>query len=295
MRKGDIIKLVYWDAPNLGDLLSPYIVHKLSGKEILHKNGYRGFTLLLKRLFVYLLKLQIVRIRELLFPYEKNIIGIGSIIGLGNRYSLIWGSGFMSEKEKFNGGTILAVRGEYTSKKLEEMGYEKCRILGDPALLLPLCFSPIIQKKYKIGIIPHWSETDFFIERYSKDYKIVDMRTRKVEDTIKEILSCKYILSTSLHGIIISHAYGIPALWIKHRTIHADDFKFKDYFTSVHIAVYDAFENIDDILFASEHWLDLFNTNREKSLPQVSLKDIQRKLLAVAPFSIDEKFHMRLR
>lgn len=295
MRKSDIIKLVYWDAPNLGDLLSPYIVHKLSKKRIFHKSGYISFIPLLKELIVCILRLQFKRMSELLFPWEKNILAIGSIISLGNRCSLIWGSGFMSEKESFKGGTVLAVRGEYTSRKLGKMGYGICKILGDPALLLPLCFAPALQKKYKLGVIPHWSETDFFIERYSRDYQIIDLRTRNVEETLKEILACEYILSTSLHGIIISHAYGIPALWIKHQTIHLDDFKFKDYFSSVGIEIYDAFRNIDDVLFVPEYWMSLFEANKKRALPQISLRNIQKKLLDVAPFLIDENIYMKLK
>ena len=29
----DVIKLVYWNEPNFGDILSPYMVEKLSGKK----------------------------------------------------------------------------------------------------------------------------------------------------------------------------------------------------------------------------------------------------------------------
>ena len=46
------------------------------------------------------------------------------------------------------------------------------------------------------------------------------------------------IFSTSLHGLIISHAYGIPAIWIKAGNIGTDGFKFKDYFSSVNIPYY---------------------------------------------------------
>lgn len=38
--KSKTIKLVYWNEPNFGDMLSPYIIGKLSGKKIVHKKAY---------------------------------------------------------------------------------------------------------------------------------------------------------------------------------------------------------------------------------------------------------------
>jgi hypothetical protein len=44
-------------------------------------------------------------------------------------------------------------------------------------------------------------------------------------------------VSSSLHGIIIAHSYGIPAAWIAISEIHGSgvsaDFKFLDYYSSV--------------------------------------------------------------
>ena len=34
-----------------------------------------------------------------------------------------------------------------------------------------------------------------------------------VEKVLVDMFSCNKILSTSLHGIIVAQAYGIPALW----------------------------------------------------------------------------------
>jgi pyruvyltransferase len=71
------------------------------------------------------------------------------------------------------------------------------------------------KKKNEIGIIPHYLDLAYFKVNYSKEYKIIDLTTNDVEGIITEICSCKKILSTSLHGIIVAQAYNIPALWIK--------------------------------------------------------------------------------
>lgn len=52
---------------------------------------------------------------------------------------------------------------------------------------------------------------------------------------IDQILSCEMILSSSLHGIIVADAYGVPNLWCKFTDYEAPGkgFKFKDYYLSV--------------------------------------------------------------
>jgi len=56
--------------------------------------------------------------------------------------------------------------------------------------------------------------------------------TNKWEHVINEIFSCKYIISSSLHGLICSDAYNKPNLWLDEFKLDEGDFKFKDYFES---------------------------------------------------------------
>jgi pyruvyltransferase len=51
---------------------------------------------------------------------------------------------------------------------------------------------------------------------------------------VKQIHECEYILSSSLHGIIIADSYGIPAYHIElSDKIIGGQWKFKDYYESV--------------------------------------------------------------
>lgn len=290
--KNKNIKLVYWNEPNFGDLLSPYIIKKLTGNSIIHKKGFISRKRIITDFFRNLLRLNFSKISSILFPWERNILAIGSILNLSNSNSLIWGSGFMYENQKFHGGKIYALRGPYSNNIIKKMGYKGCNIFGDPALLLPLV-APINQDKtHEIGIIPHWSETEFFKKEYGNKYHIIDFRTNKIEETIENITSCKYILSTSLHGIIVSQAYGIPALWIKKGKINTDGIKFKDYFASVNIIPYNGFENINEILSDEKNIKDLFIENTDKSCIKCDLKHIQKQLLEAAPFKINQEFQI---
>lgn len=246
------IRLVYWNKPNFGDILSPYIISKLSKKEIIYKDSYNGIKDCIKKLLRSLVLLNFKEIRSIHFWWEKNLLGIGSILANGNKHSIVWGSGFINEEQIFKGGKIYAVRGRYTDNLLKKEGFNGNYAYGDPALLIPLFVSPSDIKNTDIAIIPHWSETDYFIKNYGEKYKIIDLRTKNIKQVIKEITSCNKILSTSLHGIIVSHAYSIPALWIRHDILHNSNFKFYDYFSSVGIKEYEGLTNIDEILSSNK-------------------------------------------
>lgn len=280
------IKLVFWNEPNFGDMLSPYIIGKLSGKNIIYKEAYYGVRYCIKKILRLIISGNTNRIKSIHFGWEKNLLAIGSIISWGNKHSIVWGSGFINEQQKFKGGTIYAVRGKYTDAKLKKDGFKGASVYGDPALLMPLLISPSKKKIVDIAIIPHWSEFDYFQKKYGDKYKIIDLRTKNIKQVISEITSCCRILSTSLHGIIISHAYGIPAIWIRHNTLHDSNFKFYDYFSSVGIEEYEGLTNIDEFLSSPQNYNSYFNHNKKLSLPNIDINIIQRKLLSVAPFKI---------
>lgn len=199
----------------------------------------------------------------------------------------------MNQDEHIKGGKILAVRGRLTNEKIINDGYKGCDVFGDPALLLPLIVKPAKHKIYDLAIIPHWKEYDYFKNKYGERYKILDIRTKDVEHFVKELTSCKYILSTSLHGIILSHAYNIPALWIKHGYIDTDGFKFYDYFSSVDIPFYNGYEYFDQYL-KDDNWRNLFDEHTTSSLPQTDITLIQKSLLNVAPFHVQDKYKPRI-
>ena len=289
------IKLIYWNELNLGDLLSPYIISKLSGLRIIHKDFYRlGIKGQILLLFKFLIgKVSKKDFFNTLFFFEKNLIGVGSVLAWGNKRSVIWGSGFMNFDENFRGGKLCAVRGKLTDEKLKKMGFNGCNIYGDPALLLPLLVSPSEIVLDEIAIIPHWSEFDFFEEEYGSKYKILDLRTANIEEFVKELTSCSFILSSSLHGIILSHAYGIPALWIKYGDIDTDGFKFYDYFSSVDIPIYEGICDYHNLL-QQGFWKQLFIEYKKFSLPLKNIKLIQIELLKVAPFNLLPRYKLIL-
>ena len=112
---------------------------------------------------------------------------------------------------------------------------------GDIGLILPYFYYPSVKKIYKLGIIPHYVDKDTFNTIYKnkdKSVKIIDV-TEPIQKVIKNILECDMTISSSLHGIIVSHAYSIKSMWIKMTDkIGGGTFKYRDYYGSINIENY---------------------------------------------------------
>lgn len=189
-----------------------------------------------------------------------NYVCIGSIISWEvDSKSIIWGAGVLNPKIKLaqHPKQVLAVRGPLTRNYLISQGINCPEVYGDPALLLPRFYNPKKKKIYKVGIIPHFTHKNHkWIKKISTipGIKVIDVQKIKPwTNFIDEILSCEFILSSSLHGVIISDAYNIP----NERIIFADgekkDFPFEDYYLSVKRTGWEGVkiigdEEIDDVI-----------------------------------------------
>jgi pyruvyltransferase len=260
---------VYWwsmkheknsNLENFGDFLTPYIVEKLTGKQPVLFSPKSKFA----KLF-------------------KHSLMIGSIISRSRKSTLVWGSGIIKKDELIEGGVFLAVRGPYTADRIKQLGFKSTDKYGDPAILLPKLYNPKIEKKYKIGIIPHFFHFEELIaQNYDKsDVLFISLLTENIEDVIDQILSCEKIISTSLHGVIVSHTYQIPAIWWKYGVLHGDDVKFYDYFASVNL---DVKSNHSDKLFNEI----LLNSNYYLPSKQI-LEKIRKDLIETFPYKIKIK------
>ena len=131
-----------------------------------------------------------------------------------------------------------AIRGQVTKKLLGSVygiELEDDVVLCDPGILISKLYQPKnnIKKKYKIGIVPHWSEENKVKELYEHEYRVISIQRDNPEKFVNDLLECDIILSSSLHGIIFSHSYGIPAYHIEFNDLtNNGNFKFNDYYSS---------------------------------------------------------------
>lgn len=201
-------KAYWWRAVNFGDMLTPIILEKLLGEEI-------EFTAQ---------------------PGDGRIIGVGSIAHHAKAGDVVWGSGSNRPGRAIDGRGIkvLATRGPLSESQFKHTPHPG--IYGDPAILLPRIYSPTIEKKFEVGFLPHYVDKPFLEGNIAKsiahlkNWKIIDIQA-DWKTVIDEVLSCEKIVASSLHGIIVAEAYGIPAEWIQYsEKIIGGDYKFQDYF-----------------------------------------------------------------
>ena len=173
--------------------------------------------------------------------FKKNdTLCIGSIITwMTSPKSTIWGSGIVYPEQELSSKPqkVLAVRGPLTRHYLINRGIECPEVYGDPALLFPLYYRPHIKKAYRIGVIPHFRDKKLpIIQSIANDKTILIIDVQDVNPWhkfIDAINMCDFIVSSSLHGIIISDAYQIPNSWVEFSEGEQKRFAFHDYFMSV--------------------------------------------------------------
>lgn len=166
---------------------------------------------------------------------EGNMYVIGSIARFASAGSTVLGSGIIRKTEILNPSADWRfVRGPLTRNKVIKEGGTCPKLYGDPALLLPK-FCEESEKEYDVGIIPHYSHYRNFKKKYPR-HNIINLVNPDPLEVAKEITKCRKIISTSLHGIICAHAYGIPAARILgHKKLFGDGSKFEDYYASVNL------------------------------------------------------------
>ncbi|MBU1642941.1 polysaccharide pyruvyl transferase family protein [bacterium] len=244
---------------NFGDVVTPILIEKLSGKKIRYIGKPKYFK-------------------------NTNLLAIGSILHLASKDSIVWGSGFMDPEKKCyeKPKKVFAVRGPKTRELLLSQGVQCPEVYGDPALLLPLIYAPKIIKKYELGIIPHYTDkNNVWLVQFNnlENIKIIDVQNKNTLHFIDDILSCEKIASSSLHGIITADAYGIPSTWIEFSDkVHG--FKFMDYFLSVKRT------DTKPLKVTEGTTLDAINSTFYDYKTDIDLN----KLLDSAPFSLKYKY-----
>lgn len=165
-------------------------------------------------------------------PYDAELVMCGSILEHLPRHwgGTICGAGKLYENSRVHLGDarVFALRGKLTRAGITSLKQDVA--LGDPALLLPRWIRQP-QAKHNLGVVPHWS--DFELHRRFPYGRLIDPR-QPAQKVVEEIAACKAIISSSLHGIIVADAYGIPRQAELFPRAHQEggDFKYRDY-TSV--------------------------------------------------------------
>lgn len=178
-----------------------------------------------------------------------HLYTVGSIILLGHQDAVVWGSGILKtdpegyvwKRNRYRKLDIRCVRGPETKRRLEENGYDTSRcVFGDPGILMPLVYTPKEGPKKDYSVIYHMARDN------ESDHKI-NILTDDWQKTIDEIYNSRLVISSSLHGIILAEAYGIPAILLN-KVVNNDLFKYNDYYYSTGRYTYPICSTVEEAL-----------------------------------------------
>ncbi|HVJ89439.1 MAG TPA: polysaccharide pyruvyl transferase family protein [Labilithrix sp.] len=162
-----------------------------------------------------------------------KLLAIGSVLHCADNGDTVWGSGINGkipvQQHRFETLDVRAVRGPKTRAFLMERGIGVPEVYGDPALLTPLFFPRSAlepQETRPFVIVPHLNEAPDKYRAYSEH---LVTPTSKPAQFVRGLLGAKLVISSSLHGLILAEAYGIPAVYLDWGN-GEDRFKYDDYY-----------------------------------------------------------------
>jgi pyruvyltransferase len=158
-----------------------------------------------------------------------KVLAVGSILNAMRSGDVVWGAGVQEDRRYLaEGATFLAVRGPLTRSCVD--GVDVPPIYGDPGLLLPLVYDPVVELVHDVGVVPHYVDAEESLRRNPGMLHISTQQDWRA--VVRQIKSCRRIVATSLHGIVAAEAYGIPVMWQGSYTgkIRSMNLKFQDYF-----------------------------------------------------------------
>ena len=161
----------------------------------------------------------------------SRLLAVGSVLHFARDGDTIWGvgrNGKMPEgRHTFSLLDVRAVRGPLTMEFLAARGIPCPTTYGDPALLLPQLYPELRSEtgaRRSVVVVPHFRDTRVHGGAWKVLRPTVWWRT-----FVEEIQRAEFVVSSSLHGIVVAEAFGIPARWLRVSALE-HDLKYRDYY-----------------------------------------------------------------
>jgi len=207
-------KAYWWTAtPNFGDAIAPLLLEHFAEIKVEWAPIGRADVA------------SVGSILEHIPPFWDGYI-LGSGVLLENSRLQIFQMGKLYPK-------ILALRGPLSAR-----GVPGSFALGDPGVLADELVG-IQPKLWDLGILPHWQDKELApkfeaLIKAPNTTKIIDPSDDPLT-VLKQIGSCRRIVTSSLHGMIVADAFGIPRRVEVCKALEKDGgtFKFRDYSASI--------------------------------------------------------------
>lgn len=220
MDTADPINLYWWSRhKNFGDLIGPWMVETITGRPTRNIKGRNA---------------------------PKSVTGLataGSLMTALDRPGLeIWGTGAMRPISRRRAemlkdrepARIHAVRGPLTRRTLRRrLGWSVPAVYGDPAMLVPRLYMPRPRPDVagKTAIVAHYIHKQTLGALDRERFHWIEVQDDP-DTVVDQIAAARRVISSSLHGVIIAQAYGVP--WVRLKVagepLGGGDFKFQDFY-----------------------------------------------------------------
>ncbi|HEY4615221.1 MAG TPA: polysaccharide pyruvyl transferase family protein [Citricoccus sp.] len=175
---------------------------------------------------------------------NDSLLAGGSFAPFATGRSMVWGTGIPRRGEALAADArYLAVRGPLSREAVIASGGACPEVYGDPALLLPRFVEGHTgPARHEVGFVRHVTQENLRLTLQDvADIRLAGVGERFLRDVVRQITSCARIISTSLTGLVVAHAYGVPARWAViadgSEAIGGDGTDVEDYFRSVGLPV----------------------------------------------------------
>lgn len=212
------IGLFYWALDNFGDGLSPLVVAHISGRSVKRASAK---------------DCELVAVGSILQMIPRR----GSDDGQEGTRPWIWGTGIIRPVSPvmMQRVRVAALRGPVTATLMEQSPSTPC---GDPGIFADELLDERPRRTKRIGVVPHWKLAECSALRSlltnHPELVLIDPRNADPIDVVRRIAECRYILSSSLHGLVVADSLGIPNHWLNPTGNHVHPaLKFTDYAASV--------------------------------------------------------------
>jgi len=197
----------YWWArlPNFGDRLTQELLEHLTGRKVTWAE-----------------------------PASADIVVTGSVLDVlpaKGWTGTVAGAGALHDDLEIDLGDarVLGLRGVLTARRVRRR--PSGIVLGDPGLLASELVD-VEPGRHELGVVPHWTDTEL-ADRFARwDPLVIDTRDDPLA-VIAQIGSCKKIVASSLHGVIVADSFGLPRRVEPFAAMSSrdegGDFKFRDY------------------------------------------------------------------